>query len=655
MIRLPSRQVHLDFHTSEHIPDVGARFDKQQWQEALRLGRLNSITVFAKCHHSWSYYPTQIGRVHPTLTCDLLGGQIEACHEIGVRAPIYYTIGWSSNDAEDHPEWWAREHDGSAAVCGVDMNAKPDDPRPPVSWIYLCPSGEYLGLMLEQTREICRMHEVDGFFYDICMHETCCCEGCRRVMRDAGLNADDEADVKRHNIDKWQKVMRQCNAIIHESYPDATVFYNGAASIDTTDYTADVTHLEFEDLPTAWGGYDKFPLRAKYFANSGKQYLAMSGKFHTYWGEFGGFKHPDAMRYEAAAMIAWGARCSFGDQLHPSGEMDLETYRSLGHAFEYVEQIEEYGLDGQPCANLGLWRCGAVSHDQGVANMLLETQTDFEVVDPAGDLSRYAAIVLTGQPCLNDEQAEKLRAFVAGGGGVLALGRGALDADGKRFVIDVGAKYLGPAEYEIDYLVAGDELAGDLVRSPFLCYEGALRSEVTDGQVLASIHEPYFNRTYARYCSHQNAPHQPTPAAHPGAIRQGNVIYLPHALGAMYHAHGARVHRQAFINALRLIHRQPMLDVSMPSAARVNLLHQPQHNRYVAHLLYGPGLQRGGCLVIEDLVPLHDVPVTVRLPQQIKAAYLAPQKQPLTVNNDSQTASVTVPEVRNHQAVVFEY
>ena len=119
MIRLPSRQVHLDFHTSEHIPDVGARFDKRQWQEGLQLGRLNSITVFAKCHHSWSYYPTEVGRPHPTLQCDLLGGQIEACHEIGVRAPIYYTIGWSANDAEDHPEWWARNRDGSPFVSNV--------------------------------------------------------------------------------------------------------------------------------------------------------------------------------------------------------------------------------------------------------------------------------------------------------------------------------------------------------------------------------------------------------------------------------------------------------------------------------------------------------------------------------------------------------
>ena len=28
---IPSRQVHLDFHTSEVIPGVGNRFNKSQW------------------------------------------------------------------------------------------------------------------------------------------------------------------------------------------------------------------------------------------------------------------------------------------------------------------------------------------------------------------------------------------------------------------------------------------------------------------------------------------------------------------------------------------------------------------------------------------------------------------------------------------------
>ena len=109
----------------------------------------------------------------------------------------------------------------------------------------------------------------------------------------------------------------------------------------------------WKNLPTTWGGYDKLPLRGKLFSAMGKPTIAMSGKFHTHWGEFGGFKHPDAMRFEAASMIAFGAGCSFGDQLHPSGAMDPETYRGIGIAYKYVKRIEEYGPGGIPFSNLG--------------------------------------------------------------------------------------------------------------------------------------------------------------------------------------------------------------------------------------------------------------------------------------------------------------
>ena len=78
MRKLPTRQVHLDFHTSPFIPGVGEQFDKAQFQAALKAGHLDSITVFAKCHHGVCYYPTEVGTMHPGLDFDLCGAQIEA-------------------------------------------------------------------------------------------------------------------------------------------------------------------------------------------------------------------------------------------------------------------------------------------------------------------------------------------------------------------------------------------------------------------------------------------------------------------------------------------------------------------------------------------------------------------------------------------------
>ena len=110
------RQIHLDFHCSEHIKGIGRSFDEKAFQKTLSAANVTSINLFAKCHHSWSYYPTKIGRMHPNLNFDLLGAQIRACREIGIKVFIYFTVGWSANDAEDNPEWCARNKDGSTII-----------------------------------------------------------------------------------------------------------------------------------------------------------------------------------------------------------------------------------------------------------------------------------------------------------------------------------------------------------------------------------------------------------------------------------------------------------------------------------------------------------------------------------------------------------
>jgi len=98
----------------------------------------------------------------------------------------------------------------------------------------------------------------------------------------------------------------------------------------------------------------------------------MSGKFHKAWGEFGGFKHRDAILYEAASMVAFGACANFGDQLHPSGQLEMATYENIGYAYEYVEKIEEYGVGGKHLARTGVYLGKDNPSIEGTVKMLLQ-------------------------------------------------------------------------------------------------------------------------------------------------------------------------------------------------------------------------------------------------------------------------------------------
>ena len=79
-LSLPTRQIHLDFHTGPAIPDVGRDFDARAFARTMQQAHVNSVTVFAKCHHGHLYYNTKRPERHPGLKrgLDLLRRQVEA-------------------------------------------------------------------------------------------------------------------------------------------------------------------------------------------------------------------------------------------------------------------------------------------------------------------------------------------------------------------------------------------------------------------------------------------------------------------------------------------------------------------------------------------------------------------------------------------------
>lgn len=661
---LPSRQVHLDFHTSEFIPGIGEKFDKKQFQKALKTGHINSINIFAKGHHSWSYYPTKVGHQHPNLKFDLLGAEIEACHEIGVKCPIYYSVGWSASEAKNHPEWISRRKDGQCQALLYDLNAKGTDVKPENAWIWMCPAagGYYNEFIQKQVEEICQNYTVDGFWFDIyhVANMGCYCESCIHRMLAEEIDMDDHDAVVHSTAMAVKKHQSELRTLIAKYYPDATVYFNATSHVrkeaSFNERLFDLnTQQELEDLPTTWGGYDKLPLEAKYHLQNGSAIVAMSGKFHKSWGEFGGFKHADAIKYEAAAMISNGAACNFGDQLHPSGEMDMETYRNIGKAYEYVEKIEKYGLGGKPVSKLGIWLTLNTKADFGTVNILLETHKDF-VIASEKNLEQLELLIIPSQSCLSDEQATKINDWVKRGGKMIVFGEGAMDKDHKRFILDVGADYISPSEYQFDYTVVKPALGKEVVSSPFLNYEATLRIKPTTGTTLAAVREPYFNRTYEKYSGHRATPYRLEDSQYPAVIQNGNVIYFAHKLDQMYYTSAVRLHRQLGENAIDLLYEKPLLAVkNLPSCGRVSFLKQEKENRYVAHLLYAPALQRGEVMVIEDLLPVPGVEVEVNVPEKVKKIYQIPDGKKVDFSRKGNKLIIKVPTFTMHTGIVLEY
>ena len=308
MHTLRYRQVHLDFHTSPDIPDIGAGFDKDQWQQALELGHVDSVTTFAACHHGWSYNNTEVGERHPNLSFDLLRAQFDAAKEIDVNVPIYVTAGVNNRVAEAHPEWREITPDGEyGGWTQSPLNA---------GFKTLCFNSPYMEHLCDLIREVVRQFpDCDGIFLDIISQGQCCCQYCMATMAELGLDPTDSDDRKRmsaHSLERYHRMSTKACRCDDAAMP---VFHNGGnITRGRRDILKYFSHLELESLPTGGWGYDHFPVSAKYCKKLDLDFLGMTGKFHTTWGEFGGYKHPNALRYECAAMLAFGSKCSIGDQ-----------------------------------------------------------------------------------------------------------------------------------------------------------------------------------------------------------------------------------------------------------------------------------------------------------------------------------------------------
>ncbi len=658
--KLRYRQVHLDFHTSEHCPNVGGKFDEDQFIGALKKGHVNSITIFAQCHHGWCYYPTNTDMEHPNLQTDLVGRMLAAAKKADINMPVYITVQWQEKAARENPEWRVRRPDGGY-VGRPTMH--PHTPLPHGGWYRLCCNTPYLDAsVLPVLTEVMDMYNPSGIFLDITGEEICTCDWCLASMHEKGLDPNNAGDRIIHSQAVYKDYLTKTTDIIWSRNSDATIYHNGSDKKGRHDLYPYWSHHEIESLPTGMWGYNHFPTNARYFTNLPDcNAIAQTGKFHRMWGEFGGFKNPVALKYEVGQIISLNCRCMVGDQLHPEGEMDEETYRIIGEAYKRVEKREPWLEGAEHVVDVAILAPSGIHKDRdledsevGAGLMLMENHIPFLMLDETMDLSPYQLLILPDSVRVDNALKAKIDAFLANGGKLLSSGESGLDPAGNGFAYDIGTKYTGPSSNDIEYVVVGDAIAQNMVRTPFLVYESGVTTKVTDGEVLAAAWKPYFNRTYGKFCSHRNTPYEGD-AGWPSVIRKGNIIHIAQPIFRVYDDQGMQLHRDLVKNCIDLLYDDPLLQVALPSCGRVNITRQPQEgNRLILHLMYANPIKRGDTNVIEDIIPLYNIPVSLKADRDISRVYLAPENEDIEFAVADGRVSFTVPKVEMNQIVVIE-
>ncbi|MCD7107836.1 beta-galactosidase trimerization domain-containing protein [Rhizobium sp. DKSPLA3] len=661
------RQIHLDFHTSPLIDGVGSRFDAATFASTYRAAHVDSVTLFSKCHHGLSYHPTDVGRMHPGLGFDLLRGQIDALHSVGIRAPVYLSAAWDEHAAQTHPEWRIVSPDGTL----------PQSRNEPTGWAFLDFSTPYLDYLCRQVDEVMRTYgDGDGIFLDISFQMPTVSTAARAKMDALGLDWTRPADRETFLDRSTEAYYEAVKAAVRRHDPVMPLFFNSGhvRRGQRAHYRRYYSHLELESLPTAGWGYDHFPLSARYVDPIGFDFLGMTGKFHFTWGEVGGYKRPEALVYECGAMLAHGARCSIGDHLHPTGALDPSTMAIIAPAYRYVDECEPWCLGSINRADIGLLSLQSVETpaagggsdrdsvaDDGASRILLEAGLTFDVLDLDSDFSPYRLLILPDAVPVDDALRVRIEHYAASGGKVLLTGRSGIDPE-RGFVFDLGARWHGTSPMTGgDYLLPIAPLQADGIDQPMFMYQPSERITVTDGLSLGAVHEPYFDRTPRHFSGHIHAPSRPEASAYQAGVQKGNFVYLAHPVFSIYHQVGAvRMLEMAERAIAFALGGTKLISTSLPRAGRVTVRSQPEQGRDVIHLLHATPALRGqlweaNIQPIQDITPLFDIAVSLKTAGPVHAIRSVPSGDDLPFIEGDGIVGFTLPRMAGHAMIEVSY
>lgn len=656
---LPFRQIHLDFHTSELIPDVGAEFDPAAFAATLKQARVNSINVFAKCHHGYAYYNTKIAARHPNLKpgLDLLGEMIAACRKQGIHVLYYYSLVWDVLTSRKHPEWRALLPGG-----------KPIGGPPTDQWPWLCMNTPYLDQVIRENEELIANYDVDGAWFDILKQPPggCFCRWCVADRKRLGLTTS-PADIRNHNKLVALRVEKKLNEVVHKRFPNGLTFYNSRLVIGVRDELDYYSHIEIESLPTGGWGYTHFQQRVRYMRTLGKDMVGMTGRFHKSWGDFGGFKNQAALDFECLNFLANGAKCCVGDQLHPRGRLDPLTYNRIGKTYEKIEALEPWARGARAVADIGIVSTALFNTestqkitpaDQGFTNMFVELHQQFNVIDLEEDFSRYKVIVLPDEIQPSPGLIRKLDAFAAAGGAVIASQESLLDKSKEEFAWPaLGVRYKGQPKYKGQYITAGPAAIAELGPQAWYLYQPGLEVEALPGtEVIGRFVEPYFDRSPERFSSHKQTPPS-LRLGSPALTIRGKVVYIANPFFRSYAQDAVGLCRDLVGVLLgRLLSKPAVIAPKLPSIAQITVLEQPAHNRAIVHLLHYPMTRRAPDIdIIEDPGILLDQTIKLRLEQAPRRVELVPQRRALPFTYENGYAVAAVDRVIGHQAISFEW
>jgi hypothetical protein len=416
------------------------RFDPQFWLDYFK--RLHADAACLSADGIVAYYPTEIPLHHRSVflgDADPFGALVRGCRALGMHV-IARTDPHAARDdvRAAHPDWIAAGRDGQPTRHWANAEL----------WV-TCALGPYNFDFMDQVhREIVAKYHVDGIFVNRWAPQSeCYCVHCRRNFVDAtGLDLaalTSARDDVRTAFVEWRKarlteLWKQWDATVRAANPDARVIPNGPPDQKTA---GELAPIQFTDnqarrgLTPPWtNGHRAKELRSV----MGRR--PIGGIFSVGLEE--PYRWKDSVQSDAEIRL-WVAEGT-ANGMRPwvtkfSGVLyDRRWLEPVERLYAWHAAHERYLRNEAPLARVAMLFSEQTSqyhrgmaagdrpadHGLGMSQALIEARVPFELIHEAfltpDRLDAFRVLVLADAAALSDDQCAAIRAFVGGGGSLVA-------------------------------------------------------------------------------------------------------------------------------------------------------------------------------------------------------------------------------------------
>jgi hypothetical protein len=638
---------------------VGAGFDADAFARTFKDAHVDSVTVFAKCHHGRLYYATDRPERHPGLVggLDLLGQQVAALHGAGIKAPIYVSVQCDEYAADLHQDW-------VALTPELVQVRHPMTDAYHAGWQTLDMSSPYQDYLAGQIEEVLdRFSPIDGMFLDMCWDQPSSSRWAIAGMGREGLDpgsADDRAQYARLVVHRYmERFSSMVEPALRPGSPMA-IWFNSRPKAGLTTEARYLRHIEVESLPTGGWGYSYLPYVGRLVRGFGLPVLAMTGRFHRSWGDMASLKPEAALRYECCQALMQGASVSTGDLLAPPGTTDPAVYGLIGTVYRHIKACEPYVAGGRPRAEVAVVVDAGLGDSPGpsvfgAVRVLQQLRHQFDVVPVDAALSGYAVVVVPDSTPIDAVLAGRLGDHVRRGGAlVLSAAAAAASPEGAELLRGLGWELAGAAPFSTTFLhLAGlPWLSAPVLPDVRVHGESLLLDPTTAAETVVELVFPYFERTYSHFSGHSYTP--PDKASGRAAVSQvSRVIVLAVPLLAAVAEEGNDQYRAVIGECLRRLLPAPMLRVGGPVHLETSVV-ETDYASAVHLLSFLPARLAGELDLVNDAFPLVDVEVALRMEEAPRSARLQPAGRDLRFSYEGGYGVTRVTVLDGHAMVVFD-